>query len=283
MSKYNKEMLVTYLSDLSALHMAKLQVEQKMEELEERYEEAVYEKENVPEPTIISEEETGAFVGGLLVGIFLIIVGFMDIIIISFLAGLLGWIMAIPCAIFLISGASKNADIRERNDREIARYRKEQNKCIERIGVMEMIMPTQKQAASKEIEKIDEALDVLYRANVIPRRYRDNYVIFYLYDWFSTGSSTDLDMALNTFVLEEIKERLDTVIEQQAASLMNQKMILAAQYRSMEQQREYHKELIAKVDRLNASAEERNQYLQMIEGNTATIAYFAQTEYYLKK
>ena len=283
MSKYNKEMLVSYLEDLSALHMAKLQVEKKVAELETRHRNAVHEKENVPKPKIVMKEETGAFVGGFFVGIFFIIVGFMDIFLISFLAGLLGWGMTILCGIFWISGASKNADIEAHNDNEIKKYREAQNKCIEQIGVMEMIMPAEKKTALKEIEKIDEALDVLYGANVIPRRYRESYVIFYLYDWFSTGGSTDMDMALNTFVLEEIKERLDTVIAQQAMGLMNQKKMLAAQYRSMEQQREYHEELVAKLDRLSVSAEERNQYLKMIEGNTATVAYFAQADYLFKK
>ena len=108
------------------------------------------------------------------------------------------------------------------------------------------------------------------------------YVAVYLYDWFSTSMADDLDMALNMYVLEEIKDRLDQIIDMLYESLVNQRMMLNNQMKTLEQQEQYHTDMIDKLNRLQLSAAEHSAYLGMIEANTSAMAYFSAAEYIRK-
>ena len=101
----------------------------------------------------------------------------------------------------------------------------------------------------------------------------------YLYDFFSTSRSDDLDMALNTYVLEQIKDKLDEMIEHQREAIINQRMLMVNQQRALEEQRAYHAYMKKRARQIASSLEEQNQYLDMIKCNTAATAYFAAADY----
>lgn len=61
----------------------------------------------------------------------------------------------------------------------------------------------------------------LYSVNIIPSRYRGIYGVLYLYDWFGTSQADDMDKALNVYVLEQIRDRLDKIIANQAEMILN--------------------------------------------------------------
>ena len=131
------------------------------------------------------------------------------------------------------------------------------------------------QKVDNECREIEVLINKMYQTNIIPTRYRDFYAAIYLYDWFVFGSSDDMDMALNTYVLENIKDKLDIVIRNQSQSIINQQQIIANQYRSMEQQRAYQNAMRVKMDQLQLTQEEELKYTKMIESNTAAMAYFS--------
>ena len=131
------------------------------------------------------------------------------------------------------------------------------------------------QKVDNECREIEVLINRMYQTNIIPMRYRDFYAAIYLYDWFAFGSSDDMDMALNTYVLENIKDKLDIVIRNQSQSIINQQQIIANQYRSMEQQRAYQNAMRVKMDQLQLTQEEELKYTKMIESNTAAMAYFS--------
>lgn len=140
-------------------------------------------------------------------------------------------------------------------------------------------MKKQMENLSAERNKIAKALNEVYAANIIPSHYRDMYAAVYLYDFFSTSRSDDLDMALNTYVLEQIKDKLDVIIEKQHTSILNQRLILANQQRSLEEQRAHNAYMRQKIYQIASSIEEQNQYLAMVESNPAATAYFAAANY----
>lgn len=283
MARYKREFLVPYLADLSALHMTK-------QKLKSNYEQALDNKialerelAALKAPDLPILEDTGLQIAGLAVGIFCIFVSWFDIVIISFLAGVVGWMCTISAVIWIRSVKRSNAEKEWAYQHAYERYTKQRDSKKESLDGSIMVSYALKEIYETNAKEIDAVLNKMNAANVIPRRYRDDiYAVFYLYDWFSTGGSDDLDMALNTYVLEEIKDRLDVVIHQQSLSLINQRVMIANQYRSMELQEKYHREMVAKVDQLQLTAEEHSQYLQMIEGNTAAIAYFAAVDYIKK-
>lgn len=132
---------------------------------------------------------------------------------------------------------------------------------------------------NNEIKHTQRLLDDAYRVNIIPTHYRNKYAALFLYDWFNTGGSDDLDMALNMFVLEEIKEKLDMIIRNQSTIILNQRIMQAQQQKTIEQQNEHNRLMRNKLDQLCISSQEHNRYLSMIESNTAATAYFAAADY----
>lgn len=282
MAKYNREFLVPYLENLCALHIAKWKIDQKKSEISRNLRQNTQNIKSLEEPEEPCYEDTGFKTFGLILGIILVIVSMLDIFIISLLAGVIGWFFVIGYGYFLYDAHRQN------EDREQAYYvaAKEYNEKLAALKTNEDDYNTyafvQFSMHQAETEKVDEALSVAYNANVIPRRYRDIYVAVYLYDWFSTSMSDDLDMALNMYVLEEIKDRLDNIIDMLSKSLINQKLIIANQQKSMEQQRQYRDQMMDKLDRMQVTAEEQTRYLGMIEANTAAAAYFSAAEYVRK-
>lgn len=166
----------------------------------------------------------------------------------------------------------------ERYYRESKEYEriKEQNDQKHKKG---LALNRQLQGARDERQRVSTLLQKSYGANVIPGQYRNVYAAMYLYDYFRNSRADDLDLVLNTFVLEQIKERLDIIIASQSEMILNQRILMANQEKSIEQQRFHHDQLMDKLDQIHAQGEERNLYEQMIESHTAASAYFAAAEY----
>lgn len=282
MAKIDREFLVPYLENLCALHIAKWKVEQKKSEIAGRRNSVAYKMNCLSKPREPYYEETGFHVFSIILGVILIIVSFLDILIISFLAGLLGWLFVIVGAILLFRAKVRNEDMQSGYESQVMQYNNQLEILKREADEVNTYAFVQYSLCQAEMEEIEPALQKVYAANVIPRRYRDIYVAVYLYDWFSTGMSDDVDLALNMYVLEEIKDRLDQIIDMLSRSLLNQKLIIDNQNRSMEQQRQYQKKMMAKLDRMQTTAEEHSRYLAMIEANTAATAYFCAAEYVRK-
>ena len=164
-------------------------------------------------------------------------------------------------------------EVYERRNKEI---REDNWKKQERISEIEAEI----EKFQRERTKVRNLIASVYSANVIPSRYRDFYTAVFLYDWFSTSGADDLDHALSMYVLEEIKSKLDEIIENQAEMILNQQMFIANQYKSLEEQREHNALMQRKAREIAASNEEQTKYLSMIECNTEATAYFAAATYF---
>lgn len=297
MAKFNREFLVPYLEDVCALYMADLEVCAKMFGVQKEI--LVLQHGEEIEPPVEPEHEEylgaiGSFLGG--VGIVLmcaIFIPLMDLFIPENERG------SAPFAFYIIFGAvsfllglflwksfgeperevrKNNEELDRQYEEAVRQYRVEKRKISERNEEARKKIPDlEKQMGnlSNERKKIAKTLDAVYAANIIPSHYRDMYAAVYLYDFFSTSRSNDLDMALNTYVLEQIKDKLDVIIEKQHESILNQRLILANQQKSLEEQRAHNAYMRQKVYQIASSLEEQNQYLAMVESNSAATAYFA--------
>ena len=290
MAKYNREFLVPYLQNICALHLAYNKLDKKINEISS--EDLPYLKWGKSNPKPKEPEVLDTFSGGgfasLVIGsimLALIIFAFSsesetnagDIFILFFGISLCLLMIYIP--IHSIKGRMKRNEYEQlRYQHNMAQYEEiaEYNK---KLRTLVPVYEAKFEYYKKERDNIDILLDQAYDVNVIPRRYRDIYAAVYLYDWFSTSQADNLDMALSMFVLEEIKEKLDTIIVRQSESILNQRIMLATQQKSLEQQQRYSSMMYAKLNKMAASNEERNIYLSMIESNTAASAYFAAAEY----
>lgn len=129
------------------------------------------------------------------------------------------------------------------------------------------------------IQEVKALREQAYGVNVIPIQYRNIYAVHYLYDFFRSGQSDDLDQVLQIFVLEEIKARLDKIIEQQTEMIINQRIMIAQQEKTNTMIAKNHEKEMRQLANINQNAERRNQYLEMINCNLAISNYFAYQEY----
>lgn len=296
MAKMNREILVPYLQDVCALHLAKKKHQDHIAKLRT-------EADSVRKGAVLARpaekekvEYTGfmgaASMGGSAVGCgFLLFIPLFVILAfdnnydgwLSDLFGILvggGALVAGVCFVLhLFSKSSRNASIARENQQNLQNW--EQQSAIRKANAEARCAQISNEISGvqRQISVIDGLLSRAYSANLIPSRYRDLYAAVYLYDWFSTGMSDDMDMALNTYVLEQIKSRLDTIIRNQAEQIINQRTIIANQARTMNMIERNAQEMREKVSRMNESLEKQNMYLSMIDSNVAATRYFAEETY----
>lgn len=115
----------------------------------------------------------------------------------------------------------------------------------------------EKVGITNELEALENILEKGYSVNIIPTQFRKNlYAIYYLYDFISS-SNQSLSTALLHFDLNEIKTKLDKIIEQQQNIIIQQSIIMAQNKEKMEYNQKYLKNLVN------------------IEGNTAQAAIYS--------
>ena len=122
-------------------------------------------------------------------------------------------------------------------------------------------------------------LAAAYGVNIIPNKYRDIYVAYYLYDYFSSSRETDLDKILQTMLLDQIVERLDRIIDQQEEIILNQRMAMALQEKQSEQLQQNHRAQLQAIARVEQNQQLQNDYLAMIDTNTRITNFFVTADY----
>lgn len=290
MARYDREFLVPYLEDICVLHLSKQKlfrlIESSKKEIERINARAL---SNVEAPKLEKYKEDtdtdglgvgclGTMLCGLALVVFLIML-FANVfmaIILMILIGLPGLYLVIK---MFTAVDEENEEIKKRNDA------KELDHAMSEMAALAIVEP-QTAAVKKriktfetEIQKIDTLLDKLYSVNIIPRWYRDLYPAVYLYDWFSNSRADDLDIALNTLVLEQIKDKLDVIIRNQGEMIISQRLMIANQRKSIDQMERHHSEMIRKLNQIGASVEDQKMYLAMIEANTLANAFFTSANY----
>lgn len=125
--------------------------------------------------------------------------------------------------------------------------------------------------------------DEVYDVNIIPSKYRDIHAAYYLYDYFNTSRETDLDKIIQTLLLEEIKQKLDKIIEQNEQIILNQRIQLALQERQNLMIQENHHEQMEAIARLERNQELQMDYQQMIIKNQVVTNFILEAEYLYTK
>lgn len=289
MAKYERDFIVPYITDICTLHILSKQMQEKMRRLRT-------ERGDCATPYTVDppRRQPAASVGGGPIVSLILGILFAAGVWLSLEDGEGFWIFlfVLVGAFCLWGGISGIMEVKRRNDANEEMYSYEYQEYVKEKKEAERKNAFNKsrvQELNKEIlfyeneyGKVTVLLKQLYDVNVIPLRYRDFYSAMYLYDWFVFGSSDDLDMALNTYVLEEIKERLDVVIRQQSEIILNERCMMALQYKTLEQQREYGDKMCQKLNSIQKTEEENLKYQKMIANDVSTIAFLAEVDYWRK-
>ncbi len=290
---YNREFLVPYLENICALEILRIELNKEINKLKDTihlYNKGEYD-EKIHSPGYYESEFTFGRIALIVWGVLCILACLalpinVDIdadnggmfIFVLFIGGGMG----VGCLWWGVTSILESRNNNKRLDEEynIEKDRAERAKKINSIN--RDLIPSLNSSLeffNGEYTKVNNLLIQAYDVNVIPNQYRNLYASVYLYDYFKTSQATDLERALTLFVLEEIKERLDFIIQQQSEMILHQQVIIAEQIKTREQQEIRTRMMISKLDSIIASNEERNKYLDMIEVNTHTTAFFATVEY----
>lgn len=281
MARYNREFLVPYLNNLCALHLAKDRLmccyDRARCDRSELEHGPRFEKPQWPEPEDVGDTITITLVLGLLAGFLFLgsdVAPSLRAVFLPLLCACLVGIFLLWSRLFLRYARRKHTF-----QKAYIAYEARCRKWREDAEKEKSKLDNQMHEYQEEINRIDMVLKQVYSANIIPSMYRNKYAAVYLYDWFGTSGADDLDHALSMYVLEEIKARLDRIIEQQSEMILNQRLMLAKQQESIDAQNRHSDMMRSKLDQLQATEEERLRYERMTEANTAATAYFAAATY----
>lgn len=284
MASYDRKLLVPYLQDICALELAKKQCEDKIALLNTKEAEARRALERQPQAKLIEHSYHFSFLWSVAqLGLF---VFFVSVVMCLFENdyGYLVFICDVYVVLFLVFMYVVFVlvtfwDQCSRNGKSKRAWKRERNALSTELESTRRTQKAEVPGLQREIHVIEGLLAKSYGANLIPGRYRELYAAVYLYDWFSTSQADNMDMALNTYVLEQIKSRLDAIIQNQSTQIIQQRRILANQAQMSGMIERNAERMRDSVAQMNESIEKQNVYLNMIDSNVAATRYFAEEAY----
>ena len=187
------------------------------------------------------------------------------------------------------------SDAVEQNNRAKERYEsalKNHKETLKRNEMLRNQLPEHQNNALQHRNHLDilqkcyrqatQLRENVYNVNIIPRQYRNIHTAYYLYDFFSTCRETDLEKIIQTFVLEEIKQRLDRIIEQNEQILINQRIQIALQEQQNKSAGDYQREQLRRIAKMEKNQELSNDYQQMIAKNQEVTNFILAADYIRK-
>ncbi len=136
---------------------------------------------------------------------------------------------------------------------------------------------TKRTGVEKEIEEAKSLLEKAYNINIIPKQFRNIYAIWFIYDYIST-STESLSAAFLHCDLDKIKQKLDTIIEQQKEIIINQRILMAQNAQMIEQ----NQQTLNKLASIEQNTERAAQYAEIASNNAEACAWIGMANYIKK-
>lgn len=235
-----------------------------------------------------------------------IVVGFIPILIISFITFFYSGILWAGVAAFFVlyviwyfavfkmldsDRKKKNREIRERNDRAQAGYEeavRKENRRLEMENAMRQSLACD--ISNFEIDRgiCSRTLEDLYACNILHPNYRNFVAVSSFYDYFDTGRCSSLEGSSGAYATYELESRLDKIIgrlDQVLSELeqikQNQAMLYSAIRDAQAQADALAGETMRGIERLAERTEAQTVRLaenqRLIEYNTRIAAESAET------
>lgn len=128
-----------------------------------------------------------------------------------------------------------------------------------------------------EIKKAKALLQKAYNINIIPKQFRNIYAIWFIHDYVTTSTET-LSAAFLQCNLDEIKQKLDRIIEQQREMIMNQRFLMAQNTRMLEQ----NQQILNRLANIESNTERAAQYAEIASNNAEACAWINMANYIKK-
>lgn len=141
---------------------------------------------------------------------------------------------------------------------------------------LERIMPSmnKRSGIENEIQEAKGLLQKAYDINIIPKQFRNIYAIWFIHDYIAT-STESLSAALLQCNLDEIKQKLDTIIEQQREMIINQRILMAQNAQMIEQ----NQQTLSRLASIENNTERAAQYAEIASNNAEACAWIGLANY----
>ncbi len=144
---------------------------------------------------------------------------------------------------------------------------------------LKRIMPSMKKRSGieKEIKEAKLLLQKAYDINVVPKQFRNIYAIWFIHDYIVTSTET-LSAAFLHCDLDKIKQKLDTIIEQQKEIIINQRILMAQNAQMIEQ----NQQTLDRLANIESNTERAAQYAAIASNNAEACAWIGIANYIKK-
>lgn len=290
MANYDRKILVPYLCDVCSTEMlcAKLEKEINQCNCDIYYHSNAVQKVVDPEPP--EKPEYGLDYIGILFASLLMIGGIYVASLCGkgFFANIMLLFCGFPGFMIFIAVALNNKEKNSKYSKELEHYKYliEKNEKIRKdIPFHQLsLQNSQRQLGVLQSQLADaqKLRSEVYGVNIIPGKYRDKYVAYYLYDYFSTSRETDLDKIIQTLLLDEIRQKLEDIIAQNEEIILNQRYQIALQERQIQTMEKNHLEELQHIARLERNQELQMDYQNMIARNQEVTNFILAADYIRK-
>lgn len=298
MANYDRQIIVPYLQDLCAMECILSNTEKDIQACNDniaRTQLSIQKIRGLHTPQRPEQEGSiPTWIVGLVVGIPLIVFGLWFWLGLNgnILADLLGIGAVLFGTIVFISLLIASHELKKESSQKYAEKMREYSRVMMENNSIRSELPALNSSLTRYHQEMSQLqtvknnvkslLEKLYDVNIIPRQYRNIYAAYYLYDFMSTSRETDLEKVIQTFVLEEIKQRLDKIIMQNNQVLINQRVQIAMQEQQNRMLAENHREEMRNIARLEANQELQLDYQKMIVANQEVTNYILAEDYFRK-
>lgn len=125
-----------------------------------------------------------------------------------------------------------------------------------------------------EYQKVDKLLQNAYNINIIPKQFRNIHAIWFIHD-FVTSSNETLSAALLHCDLDEIKQKLDTIIAQNNRIIIQNAIQIAQNLQLLEQ----NQEMLSRLASIESNTERAAQYAEIASNNAEACAWIGMANY----
>lgn len=224
MAKYQRDFLVPYIKDMTALHLALHKLESRLEQLEQQkrsLEKGVH--RSVPPQKPCYKITNGGFLVG--VGLFTLMSALwlfiMKIAIVGWI-GIFGGLIEVTAGAVLYAHTANENAFQDRNyNLRLMEYRKLECKNQQEREAIPGIKAEMAKCEA-EIRQVQAALKAVHDADIIPEPFRNASAAIFLHSWFGKGAPSDLDAALNTYALVESNISLEQMIVSEGECLLSE-------------------------------------------------------------
>ena len=224
MAKYQRDFLISYIKDMTALHLALHKLEARLEQLERQkcaLERGIHRSVQPQKPRY--KLANGGFLMGI--GVFTLISSlWMFVMKLAVLGcfGIVGGLMGITAGSLLYHRTAQENACQDRiYSLRLMEYQKLKLKNQQEREAIPGIEAEMAECEA-EICRVKDALQTVHDADIIPARFRNVSAAIFLHSWFGQGGSGDLDAALNTYALVESNISLEQMIAGEGECLLKE-------------------------------------------------------------